>query len=88
MFIRFILDAITAWKGLLSGDGSYFAAIVKAQFAFLKWSLFHPKVKSNSPDPGLILKGFLQKSLVWQYFIKKKKTFLEIVSETNSDYLG
>ena len=31
---RIVLDVIAAWKGLLSGNGGYFIAIIKGTFAF------------------------------------------------------
>ena len=67
-------------KGLLMGEGGYFVAILKAHFAFLKWLFFHPKGNSQSPYSTGRLYGVLQKNLIWQYFIKKKRTFSEIVA--------
>jgi hypothetical protein len=79
---RFILDGITAWRGLLSGQGSYFVAILKAQFSFINWWLFH-QTKSNFPITKKgHLYGFFPKSIAWQFFIKKKRTFPEIVTKT------
>jgi len=80
--VRNILDAISAWKGLLSGDPGYFIAILRAQLAFLKWWLFHQQ-KSVFPDSKKgILQGYLQKNMVWQHFFKKKNFFSEIVDKT------
>jgi GT2 family glycosyltransferase len=79
---RVSLDAMAAWRGLLKGDGGYFLAIVKAHFAFLNWLLFHQK-KSLLPNSRKgHLYGVFQKNLVWQFFIKKKKTFSQIVNKT------
>ena len=36
---RISLDTISAWKGLLTGDGGYFLAILRAHFSFYKWVL-------------------------------------------------
>jgi len=81
--IRFLLDTITAWKGLLAGEGGYFIAIIKAQLSFINWLIFHQK-KSRFPNQrNGYLYGYFQKSIVWQFFIKKKKTFSEIVTETS-----
>ena len=82
--VRISLDAMAAWRGLLKGDGGYFWAIVKAHFAFLNWLLFHQK-KSLFPNSRKgQLHGVLHLNLVWQFFIKKKKTFSEIVNKTLS----
>ena len=81
---RILLDAITAWKGLLTGDSGYFMAILKAHFSFVNWLFFHQK---DSRFPGTLkghLNGYLSKSIVWNFFIKKKKTFLEIAGKTSS----
>ncbi len=79
---RFVLDFITAFRGLLGGKGGYFMAIVRAQFAFLGWLIFYRKqrvdIKSNS-----YLSGYLLSGIVWQYFIKNKKTFTEIVTKSS-----
>ncbi len=80
--VRVSLDAMAAWRGLLTGDVGYFWAIVKAHFAFLNWILFH---QQKSPFPlsrkGQ-LEGVLPKNLIWQFFINKKKTFSKIVNKT------
>lgn len=80
--IRFLLDAVTAWRGLLSGEGGYFIAIIKAQFSFIRWLLFHQKDNWLPISRKGQLYGYFLKSIAWQFFIKKKKTFSEIVTGT------
>ncbi len=63
MVARDFLDAISAWKGLLSGNGSYFIAIVKSKLGFVKWWLFHRR-KSNFP---VSRKGKTGRLFRWQY---------------------
>jgi GT2 family glycosyltransferase len=70
------LDIISAWKELLSGKPGYWLAVVKAHFAFIGW-VFGPKQSSSSTYPRL--KTVYRGSVVWQYFIRKKKIFSEIV---------
>ena len=82
---RILLDATAAVKGLLTGEGGYFLAILKAHFAFAKWIFFHPKGNSQSLYSTGRLYGVLQKNLIWQYFIKKKRTFSEIVHKSSPD---
>jgi len=80
--VRNILDAISAWKGLLTGDGGYFIAIIRAHLAFMKWWLFY---KKRSVFPGSTkgrLLGYLQKNIIWLHFVKGKKFFSEIVDKT------
>ncbi len=80
--VRNLLDAVSAWKGLLTGDGGYFIAILRAHLAFLKWWLFHKKKSLFPANKKGTLAGHLQKNMVWQHFVKKKKYFSEIVGKT------
>lgn len=76
---RFILDAISATKSLLAGEGTYFIAVFRAHIAFLTWLFFK---RSRSVFPRKISRarqGYLAKSIVWQHFILGKKKFHEIV---------
>lgn len=77
---RMIMDALSAWRGLLSGDMGFFIAIFKAHFHFIGW-LFFKKNQSVFPvKKGGKLSGWYNGSVVWAYFIKKKKTFSEIIT--------
>ncbi len=79
MPLRFVLDAISAWKGLLSGDTYFFTAIAKAHFA-LFGILISGKLKRSKVTRSLAsLNGVYNGSLVFQYFLKKKQYFNKIV---------
>ncbi|MGH2552787.1 MAG: glycosyltransferase family 2 protein, partial [Chitinophagaceae bacterium] len=80
--VRYLLDGISAWKGLLTGDAGYFIAVLRAQFAFLKWWLFYQKKSVFPVNKKGTLSGYLQKNMAWQHFIKKKNRFSEIVGKT------
>ena len=73
------LDAISAWQNLLKGDSGYFMAILKAHLHFFKWIIVDKK-KSVFPvtKEGKPL-GWYNGLIVWHYFVKKRKTFSEIV---------
>jgi GT2 family glycosyltransferase len=78
--IRSVLDAVAAYKALFSGDVGYFFAIAKAHFHFGKWILLHRKKSLFVQYPtNKKLDGFYPKSMLWQYYAKKKQTFSEIV---------
>jgi GT2 family glycosyltransferase len=79
---RIFLDTISAWKGLLTGDGGYFIAILRAQLAFLKWWLFFQKKSVFPATKKGKLSGLLKKNMVWQHFARKKNCFSEIVGKT------
>ncbi len=81
---RNFLDALSAWKGLLTGDGGYFIAILRAQFGFLNWWLFHRRKSVMPVTRKGPLSGYLQKNIVWQHFVKKRKYFSEIVRKGKS----
>lgn len=77
--VRIGLDAVSAWKELLSGESGYFTAVIKAHLHFIKWLLAEKKksvwpVKTSGKTAG-VYKGFI----IWQYFVKKKTKFSEIV---------
>lgn len=76
---RFFLDAVTAYKNLFSGDIGYFSAIIKAHMHFFKWLFVGQKLSIFVKEKKMPLVGKLDKSVVWSYFIKKQKTFKEII---------
>jgi hypothetical protein len=76
---RFLLDAVSAFKFLLSGKRVYFGAILKAHLAFAYWLLFKKKESLFPASRKIEAQGWLQKSIVWKYFVSGKKTFAEIV---------
>ncbi len=79
------LDQVSALKGLFSGDGGYFLAIMKAHMAFTAWLLFGKRKRGKGArKPTRRLKGVYHGNIVWEHFIKKKTTFDSIVRETSA----
>lgn len=79
---RMGLDQVSAFKELLSGNFGYFRAVVRAHLAFVGWLLFEKnKPKVDGKKPLRSLTGVYRGNAVWQYFVKKKKKFSEIVSD-------
>ena len=77
---RMMLDYISAFKGLLSGDGGYFIAIFTAHLGFFSW-LFFKKSSNRQTGRKLVkLKGLYRGNIAWQHFVKKKNRFSDIVS--------
>ena len=75
---RIGLDLVSAFKSLFSGNRQFYTAIIRAHFAYLGW-LFSSKKQSRFPikrtgHPSGIYRG----NVVWDYFVRKKKTFSEI----------
>lgn len=82
LFIRRVLDGIAALNCVLQGDFSDYKAIVQAHRAFRQWRRLH----TASPIPSGItpvrdlkeLSGVFQGSIIWEYFIKRKKRFSDL----------
>lgn len=81
--VRIGLDAISAWKGLLTGDADFFKAIFWAHMAFLKRLVTDYRRAHPSAKPLKQLDGVYHGSVVWQYFINHKTGFREILGKKN-----
>lgn len=83
---RLFLDELSAMKGLLSGQGGYFIAIVKAHLAFFYWIVFGNKkwVPPHTRRMNL-LQGVYRGNLAWQHFALGKKTFAKILYAKKAD---
>ena len=77
--LRFLLDAITAWKGLFAGDGVYFMAVFKAHLGFFQWLFFKRRLSIMPASRKGKLDGWLNKGIVWAYFVQGKRKFSEIM---------
>lgn len=77
--VRMLLDAVAAWKGLLGGDGGYFIAILKAHLHFKYWLFFGKRPRLVTRVNNADLPGVYRGCIVWDYFIKKKRRFSEII---------
>jgi GT2 family glycosyltransferase len=76
---RFLLDSISAWKSLFAGEAVYFWAILEAHLAFFKWMLVSRRHSLFPPKKRGRLQGWYSGSIVWQYFVRGRRTFTEIV---------
>jgi GT2 family glycosyltransferase len=81
MPFRNLLDVISAWKGLLTGDPGYFLAIIRAHVAFVKWWLFHKKKSVFPVTRKGNLEGYFRGNMIWLHFARKKRFFSEIVNK-------
>jgi GT2 family glycosyltransferase len=81
--VRIALDAISAWKQLFQGQPGYFGAVLKAHLSFWSWCLQH---KALPKLPFVNCDGLYRGSVVWEYFIKGKKYFSQIVKRSSSTY--
>jgi GT2 family glycosyltransferase len=80
LFFRLCLDGVAAVKFLLGAQVGAFWAVFKAHWHFFTWCW-----KKKEPDPVRSWKklseltGAYKGSIVWAYFINRKKTFSSIV---------
>jgi len=77
--MRFCLDALVAYKELGTGDVGYFAAVWKAHMGFFHWLFFIKKNTSRPKQPSRNIVGRYRGSVIFQYFIRKRKHFSEII---------
>lgn len=78
---RLLLDIISAWKSLLTGQGVYFIAVAEAHLAFFKWLLLKRNQSIFPSERKKKLEGWFMYSVVWKHFIRGKKTFTEIMGD-------
>ncbi len=70
ILFRLVLDGISGIKLLVDGSFADFLAVIKAHFAFYAMI---PKLERKSPRN---VSKIYQKSIVWEYFVKKQKPIL------------
>ncbi len=79
IFLRILIDHIAAYRALFSGNTKDFKAIAKAHFHFLfKIKTWKKKQMVKNNVNYLKLPGFYNGSIVWNYFIQKKKKFKDL----------
>ena len=84
--IRIILDIIAAAKALFSGNFTEFKAILWADMQFLlhlsKWKKNRKRAREHCVDnPNL--DGVYNRSMVYDFFVNKKRKFSQIASHFN-----
>jgi GT2 family glycosyltransferase len=77
--VRISLNKIAALQALLKGDTQMFRAIFKAHLHYIKWCFSTKQKHGLTKKPLGSLSGVYKGSVVWQYFIKKKKKFSELI---------
>jgi len=83
--LRLLLDVIAAYRALLNGEVKTYKAIAKAHFSYLinikKWqkqrNISKKQVRLNKINTSNS-NGIYRNSIVWDYFIKKKKLFSDL----------
>jgi hypothetical protein len=80
IFIRLILDGITAVKFLFSGEWSHFKAVFKAHRDFFKRKPFLKKERADLQKKLIAEKHgeIYPHSIVLDFFIRKKRKFSDL----------
>lgn len=78
---RMVLDAVSAFKSVLAGDGGYFVAVFSAHLSFIKWVLVRQKSSVFPKSKKGTLSGYWRGNMVWQHFVRGKKKFSQIVQQ-------
>ncbi|NCI49531.1 glycosyltransferase family 2 protein [Sediminibacterium roseum] len=79
--LRFALDSVSAWKGLFTGDRHFFTAILKAHMSVLAYFFTRRPKRQFARKPLRELDGVYRGSVVWQYFVKHRTRFQEIIGK-------
>lgn len=77
VFKRLCLDGVAGVKFLLEGKPSHTLAIIKAHFSFYGAIQQNKEKRLAVINPNTI--GIINKSVVFEYYLKKKRTFTEIL---------
>ncbi len=77
--LRIILDIIAAYRSLIDGNFSTFISIASAHLHYAEWVLTGKRGKKFSKIKMKNILPVYDGSIVWQYYIKQKKTFSEII---------
>jgi GT2 family glycosyltransferase len=81
---RIGLDTIAAWKGLLTGSGVTFTAIANAHYHYWKWLFLSKRTNNGKKRKTRQLQGLYRGLIIWDYFVRGRETFSEIVSNKNN----
>ncbi len=79
--VRFGLDAISAYKGLFSGDKDFFLAILRAHFSVIRRWLTKKVYRQYPLKPLNSLEGVYHGLVIWQYFMRGHDRFKEIIKK-------
>ncbi|SFQ19616.1 glycosyltransferase family 2 protein [Parafilimonas terrae] len=79
--LRILLDWLFAFKSLLQKDAASFKAVFKAHGRVIKWMMVGNTYQKLPSKRIKEIPGVYNNSVIWAYFLKKKKHFSEIIKE-------
>ncbi len=80
ILIRLILDGMACLKYTLNGKPRFISSILKAHFAYyMKISELNSFRKNNKRKEFKKMKGVLNSSIIWKYYVLQKCKFVELI---------
>ena len=73
------LEALAAYKNLFAGELAAFSAIAKAHWCFYRWMISGPKPQKIEILNKKLIEGKWRGLIIWEYYIKKKKLFSQVL---------
>ena len=80
LFLRMVLDGISALSYIASGKFSFFVAVLKAHFSFYGM-LPNMRAKRKMAIPINIPEKMWNKSILWSFFVRKQKKYTDLTFE-------
>ena len=77
--LRLLMDATAALQFAIGGNSASTKAVGKAYIHFLQWMFSKEKQIPGVKRSLFTLPGVLHKSIVWQYFVLKRKLYEDII---------
>jgi len=80
---RMHLDAVAAWRAILTGNFTEYKAIARAHISFFAGTptWLKKRRQANRYTQNRNIAGIYKRSIVWDYFIGKKKRFTDLESK-------
>ena len=87
MRLRRLLDYVAAFQFLFIGKRSDCVAVLKARKAFKQWLPLYKNIRADIQRKRKVddFTGILNFSLLWQFYVKGKKTFSALQSDSNDE---
>lgn len=80
ILFKLLIDGIAGIRFLLKGEFKHFKSVLKAHFYYyLALKQLTEFRKNNKRKQIKSLKGYVDKLIIWKYFIQRKKSFSKIV---------
>jgi GT2 family glycosyltransferase len=80
IFVRLLLDGVAGVKFLFEGNYQHTWSIVKAHFSYYSHLAYLNKERKLIKKSSSTISGKMKLSIVWQYFLKNRKSFSQLLN--------